>query len=296
MARLQQLADGIYHLESGSNAGLIVRQGEALAIDCGLDRSASKEIARAVESLGATLTGILITHAHADHFGGAAELVKRSGARVYATSLEAAIVANPLLEPLFLYAGASPVSELLHKFTLAPACPVDGIIEPGEQAIGTFKLNIVALPGHAPQQIGVATDGVFFVADAFLPADTVEKHGIPFCVDIDQAIASGERIRASQFRWYAAGHGPALEAPEAAIAANRERLERIRSLCYEALAEPADAGGVLRYVADALCIRLDNPVAFLLSNTTICAALTSCQKAGMAAPEVVGNRLLWRRA
>lgn len=344
MGNLVQLAEGVYHLQGGSNIGLIVREGKAVAIDAGLDESAAKEVLRHVDRLGVRLAAVVVTHAHADHSGGAGELAKRAGAAVYATSLEAAVVRNPLLEPLYLYGGASPIRELTHKFTLAKAGPVDQIVEAGPLRIGALDLEIVPLFGHAPQQVGVRWGGVFFTADAFLPVETLEKHGIPFCVDLDEALRTLDRIAAyaqqnsyhaersevsrtqlsavssqlsvsepcrrpdhtadrelaqaqgeSPCRWYAPGHGPALADPAAVVQANRQRLEQIRALCLDALAAPAEIGAIVQHVAEGVGVALRDPVGFLLSQTTVLAALASCQRAGQAAPEVAGGRMRWRR-
>ena len=66
-----ELAPGIYHLQSGSNMGLIMRNGKALLIDTGLDRDTGRRALRAVEVQNATLEAVVVTHALADHFGGA---------------------------------------------------------------------------------------------------------------------------------------------------------------------------------------------------------------------------------
>ena len=114
-----------YQLHGGSNAGLIVQGGRAVLVDTGLDRDTAKKILRHIESLKITLAAVVITHAHADHCGGAATIRARTGAPVYAPALEADVVANPIWEPLYLYSGALPPAELRHKFTLAEPCPVD---------------------------------------------------------------------------------------------------------------------------------------------------------------------------
>jgi glyoxylase-like metal-dependent hydrolase (beta-lactamase superfamily II) len=97
-------------------------------VDTGLDSDAAKKILRAVDGLRLHLSAVIITHAHADHFGGAATIRARTGVPVYAPALEAAVVANPVLEPLYLSSGAAPIAELRHKFTLAQPCLVDEII------------------------------------------------------------------------------------------------------------------------------------------------------------------------
>ena len=296
MGVLQALQAGVFHLPGGSNVGLLVQDDEAIAIDAGLDDSAAKEITRSVEKLGARLRAVIVTHAHADHFGGVAELVKRSGAEVYATALEAAVVRNPLLEPLYLYGGACPIRELTHKFTLAKAGGVQHILEPGAARIAGIELEIVALGGHAPQQIGVRRGEVLFTADAFFPVETLQKHGIPFCADLDAALETLTRLDGLAGSWFAPGHGPALREPAGVIAANRARLEQIRTLCLEAIGEPAEPAAILAAVADGLGVTLRDVVGYQLAQTTVLAALASLQRAGYAVPTVVGQRWRWQRA
>ena len=60
-------------------------------------------------SLNVELAAVIVTHAHADHFGGAGEVKKRTGAPVLAPAFEAAVVENPVLEPVYLFTGAQPL-------------------------------------------------------------------------------------------------------------------------------------------------------------------------------------------
>jgi glyoxylase-like metal-dependent hydrolase (beta-lactamase superfamily II) len=176
MAGLRELAPGAYHWQSGSNAGILVQEGQALIIDAGLDRSAAADIAQAVEKLGARPIALLITHAHADHSGGASFLARRAGdIPVLASPFEASIVRHPIWEPLYLYSGAAPIEELQHKFTLAKPCPVAQEMEPGMLEIGPFRLEIIPLYGHAVEQVGVVWGDVCYTADAFFPPDLVAK-------------------------------------------------------------------------------------------------------------------------
>ena len=81
---LVQLTEAAYQLRGGLNAGLIVQDGRAVLVDTGLDRDTAKKILRHIESLKITLAAVVITHAHADHCGGAATIRARTGAPVYA--------------------------------------------------------------------------------------------------------------------------------------------------------------------------------------------------------------------
>ena len=104
---LIQLTPHTYHLRAGSNAGLVVQDGRALLVDTGLDRDAARRILKHVASLNVELVAVIVTHAHADHFGGASEVKKRTGAPVLAPAFEAAVVENPVLEPVYLFAARS---------------------------------------------------------------------------------------------------------------------------------------------------------------------------------------------
>lgn len=100
------------------------------------------------------------------------------------------MMVHPLTEPLFLFCGAAPPPELHSKFTLARPCEVHGTLVPGPVEFGPLKVEVVALPGHVPAQVGVRTDQVLFCADALFLPEISAKHPIPFCYDLDQALAS----------------------------------------------------------------------------------------------------------
>ncbi|MCS6845319.1 MAG: MBL fold metallo-hydrolase [Caldilineales bacterium] len=287
-----------YHLRAGANAGLLVQGGRGLLVDTGLDRDAARRILKHTAGLGVELAAVIVTHAHADHFGGAGEIHRRTGAVVWAPPLEAAIVENPLLEPLYLFAGAQPTAELRGKFILAQPCPVGGLLDPGPMAIAGFELEIIPMPGHAHNQmiVGWPAEGVCFAADAFFPPEVLDKHGIPFYVDVDQALASLEALARLPYRLFAQGHGDAYtaEALPEAVAVNAQRIRRVRELTLAALERPCTDAEALAYVADALGLAIVQPAIYYLARTTVHACLNSLRQAGQAELALEGNRLLWR--
>lgn len=293
-----ELAPGVFHLQSGSNMGLVVREGKGLLIDTGLDKDSARQALRIAEELGATLEAILVTHAHADHFGGACFLQRRLEVTLYAPALEAAMMEHPIIEPLYLFGGAAPIGELRHKFTLAQPCRVDCVVEPGLLEIGSFQVEIVSLPGHAPNQVGLAVGEVLFCGDALFPSEALEKHKIPFCFDLDEGLATLERLPGLPYACFAPGHGPAYGGDEIAqiCAANRERLEGIRTLVYGALEGPRETPDLVQRVADHFGLQLEMAAIYFLVSTTILAALSSLERAGKVMTVVEGNRLLWSRA
>jgi len=291
-----ELAPTVYHLRSGSNAGLIVQGKEALLVDAGLDRDAARRILKAVDRLGVRLVACIITHAHADHFGGAYGVRRRAEIPVYAPTLEAAIIENPLLEPLYLFSGAAPVAELRGRFIMAKrGCPVDYPVEPGLLSIGDFDVQLLPLPGHAPNQVAVAWGNVCFIADALFPASVIEKYGIPFYVDVDQTLASFDHMADWCYDVYAPGHGDAVTDPKPLLALNRERVLLLRDRTLAALDQPCTAADVLRLVANSLELHIDDPTIYYLTRTTIHACLNSLRTAGLVDLSIRNNQAFWAR-
>jgi len=290
------LTSHAYQLRGGSNAGLIVQDGRGVLVDTGLDRDTAKKILRHVETLHIKLVGVIITHAHADHFGGAATIRGRTGAPVYASGLEAAIVANPILEPLYLFSGAAPVAELRHKFTLAEPCPVDRVLEPGETAIDGVPVRVIPAAGHAPEQIMIAGGDVCFVADACFAPDILHKHGIPFYVDIDQTLTTLKTLDGldGSYATFMPGHGPAVSQIAPWAAENAARLIEIRAAVADMLTQAEDVNALVTLTANRLGVGIPNPVIYWLTQTTVLACLSSLQHAGKVSVQVIENRLTWK--
>jgi glyoxylase-like metal-dependent hydrolase (beta-lactamase superfamily II) len=295
---LIRLTGSAYQLRGGANAGLIVQNGQAVLVDTGLDRDSARKILRAAAGLSLRIAGIVITHAHADHFGGAAMLRGKTGAPVYAPALEAAIVTNPLLEPLYLFSGAAPPSELRHKFTLAEACPVDGLLETGPMTMGSVSIQTIPAPGHAPNQMMIAGGGVCFVADACFAPEILEKHGIPFYVDVTQAASTLDAISGldGSYAAFVPGHGEAVTSIGPWVNANTARLAAIREAVYQALLEATEIADILFRATSRLKVAVGNPVLYYLAQTTVLACLSAMEASGAVAARVIDNRLRWELA
>lgn len=295
---LIQLTDHAYHLKGGSNAGLIVQDGRAILVDTGLDKDTAKKILRHIDALKVDLAAVVITHAHADHFGGAATIRARTGAAIYAPALEAAIVENPILEPLYLFSGALPPAELKHKFTLADACSVDSLMGTGEVVIAGVPVEVLSAPGHAPNQVMIAGGGACFVADAVFAPDILAKHGIPFMVDLDAWLETLAALPQLDGRYaaFAPGHGASVSSIAPWAGLNIGRLREIQRAVESALADTDDPGQIVSRAATGLGITIANPVTYWLAQTAVFACLASLQRAGKTQPLIEYNSLCWRPA
>lgn len=295
---LRQLSERVFVLEGSTNIGIIRgNQGQALIIDTGLDESTARKIWRHCQEMKVTPAVIFTTHAHADHFGGNAFLVKRGGARVLASPEEGHTLAMPLLEPLGLYGGVMPPANLRNKFLLAQPSPVDGLLQPGRQDIGGVEGEVVPLPGHAPGQMGLAIDGIVFTADAFFPQEVLDKHRIPFLVDLRQTVATLEGLKEAGWQIYIPGHGKIVDRDQirAELDYNLERLAQIKDLIRKSLGGPRTAEDVLVELLEHYQLAAEAPSLYHLDLAAVKAFLTSLTDAGEVEMRVRQNRLYWQR-
>jgi glyoxylase-like metal-dependent hydrolase (beta-lactamase superfamily II) len=300
--QLLQLAENTWVLQGGANIGILAQDGRCLIIDSGMDKDAGRDILNAVKKLALTPTALLVTHAHADHFGGAHHLVRQTGLKVYATRIEAAVMAGPILEPLYLFGGAYPPRDLQHKFLLAKPCIADTILTGNETMIEHIPLHVHALPGHSIEQVGVAFGDTFFVGDAFLTPDILDKHRIPFYTDVHMGLITLHmmKTRTLTFKHIVAGHGEiytSAEMVQQAIGYMIERLEAILATLRNALENgtPRPASDLLRVVADVQGLNVQTLSSYVLCQTTVQSALSTLYTQGEIYPVFQQNQLLWTR-
>ncbi|GAA2619960.1 hypothetical protein GCM10010399_58860 [Dactylosporangium fulvum] len=120
---------------------------DAVLVDAGCGLASARIAANVRACLGARpVSRIYLTHAHADHAGGAADLAEQLGATVLALAPAAAIVATADEEASGLrtarQAGVYP--EGLRPAPV-PVTPAD----PGDVAVGKVTLEVHPTPGHA---------------------------------------------------------------------------------------------------------------------------------------------------
>jgi len=187
---LKKITELVYYIPNPANIG-VVKDGEksVILIDTGLDDDTGKKVLRLLEENGLFPKAIVNTHSHADHCGGNRYIKERTGATIYASEIESAIIQYPLLEPLYLFSGASPLRDLQNKFLMAQSSSVDHVIKKDERKLkfDEIELGIVPLSGHTLNRIGIEADNVLFCADSLFSEDVLKKHKIPFYVDIDRA-------------------------------------------------------------------------------------------------------------
>ena len=280
------------HLVGGAvNSVLVVDGRRALAIDSGQGKDGGRRVRKAAEALGVEVVALLTTHAHADHFGGHAYLLRHRRVPVLAPPVEAELMRAPVLEPAYLFHGARPLVELTGTWLQAEACPVDRVVEAGTLDVEGFRVLLHDVSGHALRQLAIEVDDVLVAADAVFGAAVLDKYPIPFGQDAAGQRAAARTVGDHPARLAIPGHGE--PAPPAALAtATLAALDRVQDAVLAA-ADGVDGGEVLARVGAALGVADPDVARWHLNATTVHAHLGALRADGRLGARVEGHRLLW---
>lgn len=292
---LTQLGERVFVVPGGVNVGVVrADTGRVLLIDTGISETNGKKVLKAVrEELGGEVAAILTTHGHADHFGANAAVVKRTGARVYAPSLDEAILRYPLLQPSSLYGGADPLDALRTGFLLAHASPVDETIDPGPLVVEGVAIEVIRLAGHSMNQVGYLIDGVFFCADVVLPEHVLAKYRIPYVFSATDHLAALETAANVDYAVAVPGHGAIVESLGELLALNRGLVDDVANRVLEFCAVESTAEVVLARLLRHFEAQVEDAPGFYLLQPTVFAFLSHLSRVGRVANTIRDGQSLW---
>jgi glyoxylase-like metal-dependent hydrolase (beta-lactamase superfamily II) len=156
-----------------------------------------ERILEALHESGATLESIWLTHAHFDHVGGIAGVLREHPVPVHM---------HPLEEPLLSHAADSA---LRYGLRIESPPPADRALAEGDRIpVGSLELSVMHVPGHAPGHVAFYNDDVVFGGDCLF-AGSIGRTDLDFG-DRDALDASVARLIAlgDELTVYP-GHGPA---------------------------------------------------------------------------------------
>lgn len=134
-----------------TNCYLMYNDDTSILVDPG------DEPAKVMRLLGGRVPdAIIITHHHHDHIGALPDVVKATGAPVYASRIDAAKIVNPDHPPFMDTSSYEPVEK------------VDVLLEDGDVfTVGSIELRAILTPGHTEGCVCIydEADGVLFSGD-----------------------------------------------------------------------------------------------------------------------------------
>jgi glyoxylase-like metal-dependent hydrolase (beta-lactamase superfamily II) len=201
-----------------ANPYILIDADGLTIIDTGLPSSERKILAY-VASLGKSardVKRIILTHSDLDHVGGLPALHKLTGARTYASRVEAEAIAAGKPSRQIKPSGFSLMRlafSLVRPFMRSASFQVDEVVADGQILPVLGGLRVIDTSGHTPGHISLFAPsvGVLFCGDSMV-TDKEGIHGSRIGLTWDDARArEAERKQAALgARIVCSGHGPVI--------------------------------------------------------------------------------------
>jgi glyoxylase-like metal-dependent hydrolase (beta-lactamase superfamily II) len=211
------LAPNVFRIPTAGSAqvnsfALVDDDGSVTLVDCGVVKAPPKIVAglAAIGKRPSDVTRIVLTHAHVDHAGGAAELAELTGAPL-------AIHADDVQ---FLESGHHPTPDastlggrLFARVgpTFPPATAGERLTD-GQVLDAGGGLRVVATPGHSPGHISLLHEptGTLITGDAIFNVLGLRYSPKPLCNDFRLSRRSAHVLGELEYGLVAFTHGPEI--------------------------------------------------------------------------------------
>ena len=201
-----------------ANPYILVDPDGLTIIDAGLPHSEGRILAY-IRSLGRSpgdVKRIVLTHSDLDHVGGLAALCRATGARTYASRIEAAAIASGRPSRPIQRRGFSLRRILmgaLRLFIKPSPLKIDEVVADGQVLPALGGLEVIDTPGHTPGHISLFAPslGVLFCGDSMVTDETGIHGSRPgFTWDDSSARESERKQAALGAHIVCSGHGPVV--------------------------------------------------------------------------------------
>ncbi len=290
MYELIWVGENTYYIAAPCKVGVYdLGGGRVCLIDSGSDTSSAKKIKQILDEKDWELSMILSTHSHADHAGGNHYLQDKTGCMIYGPGPERAFMEYPILEPSLLY-GGSPPKDLRNKFLMAQPSTV----EPLTEDVLPPGIRMLRLDGHSMAMCAFCTDDdIWFLADAVMPKEVLEKYQIPYLYDISEYLQSLNMLMTLEGRLLIPAHTDTTQDLTELVLLNRQKVKELLELVLGFCRPGMDFEGLLKRMFDYYGLTL-NMEQYVLAGSTIRSCLSYLSDQGRLKREFSDNRLFWR--
>ncbi|MCP8615607.1 MBL fold metallo-hydrolase [Salirhabdus salicampi] len=276
-----RLNDTCYYFDAPVNIGYIHQGNEGMLIDAGIDSSTMKKVLHILTEHNLPITHLFITHAHADHYGGAKYLQTHQSITTIAPKFESIIMQYPILEPLYLFGGNDPIRDIRNKFLEGEPIKVDIEVEEGDYQFSTFVGEVMILPGHSYFQAGLLINGIFYAADSYFGTEQLTKHKIPYITDAAKTLRSLDILLELNCEGAVPGHGKFEQTFKKTVQENIRYHENILSdikYCVGKREAGISHEELVAYMCEKYHVQCHQLSQFLLYRTAVTAYVTALIK------------------
>jgi glyoxylase-like metal-dependent hydrolase (beta-lactamase superfamily II) len=173
--------------------------GRAAIIDPGAEGARLSDVIRRA---GAQLQAVWLTHAHVDHIGAVAAMVREFHVPVFLHPAD-----------LPMYERGDDVARMYGIPFEVPPRPDHEFADGDELALGSLRFRVMCAPGHAPGHVVIHGEGVAFVGDCLF-SGSIGRTDLPLSdgAELERSLARIVALPAETVVY--PGHGPSTTIAE----------------------------------------------------------------------------------
>ena len=177
---------------------------------------------------------------------------------------------------------------------LAKPSPVDHIIEQGRLEVIGLEVEIIPLPGHCFNQVGVLVDNVLFCADTVFSERVIDKYKIPVVQDVGSHLETLGKLNDMEHDLFIPAHTKPVEDIEGLVAKNVATTQGIINDIKGLLDEPKTTERVMSEICTEYGLDLTVVQQYYLIHMSIMAYLGYLYDEKQIDIEMEGNLLRWK--